>query len=184
MANHYFNSRIQSTNRSTSVNHKITSITVPITSKSTNYALPIQLLIPKINVNTNVEYIGLTSSGDVAVPTNSVAVGWYKYGALPGTVGTAIIVGHVDNSVGQAAVFTHLNKLQIGDNVTVVDSKGQNISFTVSGTQVYNKSENPVVVFKATDNRAHLNLITCTGPWDAAKYGFTERLVVFADKTN
>jgi LPXTG-site transpeptidase (sortase) family protein len=161
-----------------------TSSAVPPPIKDTNFDLPAKLLISKLNINATIEYIGLTSSGNVAVPANSLDVGWYKYGALPGNKGTAIIVGHVDNSVGQSAVFTNLDKLQKGDNIIVIDAEGQTISFTVSRSQIYNNSENPPVVFKAIDNEAHLNLITCTGPWDAGKYVFTERLVVFADKTN
>jgi len=38
-------------------------------------------------------------------------------------------------------------------------------------------------VFRATDDGAHLNLITCEGTWSQAQLSYSQRLVVFTDAT-
>lgn len=126
--------------------------------------------------------MGLTKDGAMAVPTNVVDVGWYKYGSLPGNKGDAVIAGHLDGLQGQPGVFSGLDKLQKGDRVSVVDSENHTASFVVRETQTYDQNAQPSEVFTASDTGAHLNLITCTGAWDKAQHRFAERLVVFADK--
>jgi sortase A len=147
------------------------------------YGLPVRLEIPKINVDTTILYMGLTTTGNMAVPTNVVNVGWYKYGPMPGNTGSAVIAGHLDGLQGQPGVFANLDKLIAGDTLSVIDNKGQTASFVVQRTQTYAQNEQPSEVFSDSDGRAHLNLITCTGPWDSSQRRYLERLVVFTTKT-
>lgn len=37
-------------------------------------------------------------------------------------------------------------------------------------------------IFGSNDGKAHLNLITCEGIWDATKKSYSKRIVVFTDK--
>lgn len=147
------------------------------------YGLPVRLQIPKIKVDATVMYLGLTKAGDMAAPSNIVDVGWYKYGPNPGNTGSAVIDGHIDGLRGEPGVFFDLNKLQPGDSVLIVDNRGQTASFVIRESQTYDQSQQPSEVFNSS-NGAHLNLITCTGAWDATQRHFLERLVVFADKSS
>lgn len=119
----------------------------------------------------------------MAVPTNVVDVGWYKHGSLPGNKGNAVIAGHLKGLKGEPGVFINLNKLQKGDKVLVIDDKQQTASFVVRETRTYAQNEQPGEVFNTKDDGAHLNLITCTGAWDATQHSFAERLVIFTDKS-
>jgi LPXTG-site transpeptidase (sortase) family protein len=144
------------------------------------YDLPVRLVIPEINVDAQVQYMGVTQSRDMGVPSNIKDVGWYEYGANPGNVGSAVIDGHL--GVGERGVFADLNKLKKGDEFFVVDKEGQKITFVVRETKIYDKDDNAQDVFYSTDGGAHLNLITCSGPYDISIHGILNRLVVFADK--
>jgi LPXTG-site transpeptidase (sortase) family protein len=144
--------------------------------------LPVRLEIPEIKVDASIEDMGLTSTGNMDVPADIADVGWYEYGPHPGNTGSAVIAGHLDGTQGQPGVFMNLNQLKLGDSLTTVDSEGYVTTFVVRAIQTYNQDERPSEVFHASTG-IHLNLITCTGAWDTAQHRFTQRLVVFADKT-
>ncbi len=141
-----------------------------------------RLMIPSINVNTSIQYLGVTPKGEMDVPSNTVDVGWFKLGSRPGEKGSAVISGHFDGKNGEAGVFTNLNKLRKGDNIYIQDDKGRYISFIVRESRTYDPGY-AEEVFSVNDT-AHLNLITCDGVWDGAKKSYTKRLVVFADITH
>lgn len=144
------------------------------------YGLPVRLTIPKINVDANIQYMGLTSSGNMEAPNTNTDVGWYRYGPRPGNKGSAVIDGHL--GLGNIkAVFSNLGLLQKGDSISVLDNKGNTSLFTVQTTKLYDRDAQPTDVFNSTTG-SHLNLITCDGDWEAGKQTYSQRLVVFADK--
>jgi len=140
---------------------------------------PIRLIIPKINVDTLIEDMGVTATGTMEVPDNAINVGWFKLGPQPGQRGSAIIAGHFDGKNGEKGVFTDLDKLKKGDKITIKDSNGASVVFIVREIRIYDPgyANN---VFSASES-AHLNLITCDGIWNGTKKSYDKRLVVFAD---
>ena len=153
----------------------------PLVPAVHSYGLPVQLQIPPLKVDAKVVYMGNTKTGAMDTPTNVVDVGWYKYGALPGNVGTAVVAGHLDGLKAEPGVFSQLKLLQPGDIVSVRDNAGATVSFKVRTTKSYGQNEQPTEVFTSTEG-AHLNLITCTGSWDKTAHQFAQRLVVFTDR--
>jgi sortase A len=153
------------------------------TVKQVNYhGLPVRLKIPAINVDAPVEYMGNTPAADMAAPNDVASVGWYKYGSIPGEEGGSVIDGHVVGLRGEAGVFYQLDKLKKGDVLSVIDAKGQTAMFTVRETKTYDQSQQPTEVFNSSGGK-HLNLITCSGDWDADHRQYLKRFVVFADIT-
>ena len=140
---------------------------------------PVRLKIPTINVDSAIEYVGLTSEGNMEVPNNTIDVGWFGLGPHPGEQGSAVIAGHFDGKNGEAGVFANLHKLKEGDKLYIEDSKGAVISFVVRESRTYDPGYADDV-FSPNDD-AHLNLVTCNGIWDGAKKSYSKRLVVFAD---
>lgn len=141
--------------------------------------LPVHLTIPAINVDADVQYLGVTSKGEMEVPSNSVDVGWFKLGPRPGEEGSAVIAGHFDGESGGTGVFTNLNKLKKGDKLYIEDDKGIITSFAVRESRIYDPGY-AEEVFSLSDG-THLNLITCDGVWDGTKKSYSQRLVVFTD---
>ena len=136
-------------------------------------------MIPVINVNAVIQYVGVTPKGAMAVPNNATDVGWFKLGPRPGEKGSAVIAGHFDGENGEAGVFTNLNKLKKGDKLYIKNDKGISITFVVRESRIYNPGY-ANDVFSGSSS-AYLNLITCDGVWDGAKKSYSKRLVVFAD---
>lgn len=141
--------------------------------------LPVNLVIPAINVNADIQHVGVDIKGDMAVPSTSFDVGWFKLGSRPGEKGSAVISGHIDGNAGEAGVFNNLHKIEMGDTLIIYDDKGAMTTFVVREKRIYNPGY-AEEVFSSNDT-AHLNLVTCDGVWDSNKKSYTKRLVVFAD---
>ena len=124
---------------------------------------------------------GLTTEGAMAVPAGPTSTAWFDLGPRPGESGSAVIAGHEGWKDGIAAVFDNLYKLQKGDKVYVEDEKGVTATFIVRGIQVYSQNGDAALVFGSNDGKAHLNLITCEGDWNAIQKSYSNRLVVFTD---
>lgn len=145
--------------------------------------LPVRLVVPGLKIDAKISPVGLTKDGDMDTPSNIMEAGWYKYGPHPGNTGSAVIAGHLNGEKNEPGVFSNLEKLQKGDSLSIIDDKGQTISFRVREIRSYDQHERPSEVFNRSDG-AYLNLITCAGSWDKTISSFSKRLVVFADRSN
>jgi len=147
-----------------------------------DYALPVRLKIPNINVNAVINPMGLTSEGDMESPTDPQTVGWYKFGPHPGHVGSAVITGHYGpRRDGKRSIFDDLQKISKGDKIYVDDEKGATAVFVVRESRSYDPEANTSEIFISNDSKPHLNLITCEGIWNESQKMYSSRLVVFAD---
>lgn len=140
---------------------------------------PIRLIIPTININADIQHLGVTQAGEMEVPNNNIDVGWFGLGPRPGERGSAVIAGHFNGKNGKAGVFANLDKLKMGDKLFVKDDKGKIITFVVRESRTYDPGY-ANDVFNSNDG-THLNLITCDGVWDETKNSYSKRLVVFSD---
>lgn len=152
------------------------AITIPNLIKQIPEA---RLKISKIGVDAVIKNMGLTSEGAMAVPDNTIDVGWFSLGTRPGDTGTAVIGAH-DFLNDKAGVFVNLNKLQKGDLLSVADSKGASTSFIVTDIRTYDATDKNTGIFES-ESGAHLNLITCSGDWDPITKSSKQRLVIFTD---
>lgn len=144
--------------------------------------LPMRLKIPRIKVDSAVEYVGLTPDGAVGAPKDSVRVAWFNLGPRPGENGSAVITGHYGRKNRKGSVFDNLYKLRKGDQLYIEDEKGVIITFVVRESRRYDPKADAPDVFGSSDGRAHLNLVTCEGAWDRVSKSYSKRLVVFTDK--
>lgn len=144
---------------------------------------PVRLVIPALNLDVRVQQAGLVAGNRMAAPTNFSDVAWYKYGTVPGAVGSAVIAGHLDNGLGLNGVFKNLSKLKVGDEIDVLTASST-VRFVVERVETYRFDQVPSSIFTAAD-AARLNLITCAGAWiKTPRLGWTvdHRLVVYAVK--
>lgn len=142
---------------------------------------PVRLLISAIGVDANIQSVGVSSSGDMGIPTNFVDVAWFNEGPLPGMPGSAVIDGHLDGRKTPKAVFYNLGKLKKDDLVEVIDQKGKKLQFKVADTKIYNHDASTSDIFSGDTTKARLNLITCAGDWIKNKKLYNERVVVFTE---
>ena len=169
-------------NKAVSVLMPLTATTIFYEKEEVNYRLPVRIKIPKVNVDASIQYVGLTPQGSVGVPNGPDDAAWFQNSPRPGEDGNAIIDGHSGWKDGIPAVFDNLFKLRKGDKVYIENEKGNIVTFVVRESRTYSLDEDASDVFVSNDGKAHLNLITCSGPWDKILKSHSDRLVVFTDK--
>lgn len=140
------------------------------------------LRIPQIQVDSIIESVGLNKDGSMGAPIGPDGAGLYDKGPIPGVIGSAVIDGHSGWKDGIKAIFDDLHQLKKGDKIYVDNDTGLTTTFMVTDIKVYKWTDDTHDVFLSNDNKAHLNLITCTGDWDNVLQGKLERLVVFSVK--
>jgi sortase (surface protein transpeptidase) len=144
-------------------------------------AYPVRLDVPALDIDANVQDVGITARGNMGTPNNFTDVGWYTYGSIPGQQGTALIDGHVDNGLGLAGVFKHLSDIQTGDDIYVINHAGQKVHFVVTDIEYYGYEDAPTSeIFGSGQGAPTLKLITCGGNWVPDQKTYDERLVVTA----
>ncbi|MFZ3015913.1 MAG: class F sortase, partial [Minisyncoccia bacterium] len=107
---------------------------------------------------------------------------WFNEWPRPGEIGNSIITGHSGWKNNIPAVFDNLYKLNKGDKLYITDDKGVVVSFVVREIKKYDPKVIAPEVFISDDDKAHLNLITCTGTWNVIEKSRSNRLVVFTDR--
>lgn len=143
-------------------------------------ATPKHISIPKALVNAPVIDVGITEDGKMDVPNNYTQTGWYKYGTLPGKIGSAVIDGHVDDGGKIPGPFKNLKKVKAGDDIYVTMSDGSILKYFVLSADVYKTDSFPGEKVFHESGKAYLKIITCHGKWVAKKNTYDQRLVVKA----
>lgn len=148
---------------------------------------PKHLIIPRLNINTNVYALGKTEHGAIDAPQTAWGVGWYRDGTLPGSgSGAALIDGHVNDAFNTPGVFYELSTLSTGDDITVIRGDDSQLRYRVVKT-----TEEPLksidmnkILSSIEAGKEGLNLVTCGGKYDKTTSTFTDRVIVYAVRTS
>ncbi len=136
---------------------------------------PLRVRVPKIGLNSPIQNMGLTSSGDLDVPDGSTKkIGWYAAGTKPGEVGSAVFDAHV------FAAFKQLRYALPGTDVYVDMSNGETLHFKIEESTVYPLANVPADQLFNRDDKPRLNLITCAGNLTADRTTYDHRLIAYA----
>jgi len=160
----------------------VENATVLFAPEEVKYGLPIRLIIPTVNVDSSIEYVGVASDGTMEVTNSPINVAWFKFGPRPGENGSSVIAGHYGWKNGIPAVFDNLHEIQKGDKLYIEDDNGVTVTFVVREVRSYDPKADASNVFGSSDGKAHLNLVTCDGPWNRTLKSRPSRIVVFTDK--
>jgi LPXTG-site transpeptidase (sortase) family protein len=158
-------------------------IAAPSQSQSAPVGEPVSLTIPAIGVQASMVHLGLTSAGELQVPSSTAAAGWYTGSPRPGAVGSAIIAGHIDSYKGPG-VFYRLSSLKAGDKVYVKRADGTLAEFRVTKISEYAKDAFPTQAVYGAVPDSELRLITCGGTFDYATGHYLSNTVVYAVQTS
>jgi hypothetical protein len=161
---------------------EVASATGTMTAKALAPSPPVRLRIPAIGVNSAVHRLGLTTDGRLDVPTGSRydEAGWYGGSPAPGSLGPAVIVGHVDSAKDGPSVFFRLRELRVRDVIEVTRVDGPSVRFVVESVASYRKSAFPTALVYGDTDHSALRLITCGGVFDREAGSYTENVVVLA----
>ena len=145
---------------------------------------PVVIEIPAIGVRAPIMALGRNSDGTVQVPPlgNHNLAGWYDGSVTPGQDGSSVILGHVDNYTGPS-VFFDIKNLRQGDAIDVIRADGTVAAFAVDGVQKVAKTLFPTSAVYGNVPYPSLRLVTCGGPFDAARGQYLDNIVVYAHLT-
>ncbi|HUJ05755.1 MAG TPA: class F sortase [Streptosporangiaceae bacterium] len=152
---------------------------VPNTSAVRRVARPVRLVIPAIGVSTRLIRLGLTSVGTLQVPTTTSVAGWFIGSPRPGAIGSSIIAGHIDSTLGPG-VFFRLRDMRRGERAYVVRANRTVAVFRVVAVRMYAKNHFPTARVYGPVPDAELRLITCGGLFDYATGSYLSNVVVYA----
>lgn len=149
-----------------------------VTPLSTARSVPVSLSVPAIGLTVSLSTLGLNPDGSVQVPTTIAQPGWFRLGPTPGQIGSAVILGHVDNSSGPG-VFFYLRTLVAGDRVLVDLADGDVAQFAVDSVLQYPKQQFPAQRVYASHGSSTLQLVTCGGVFDHQTGSYLSNVVVY-----
>ncbi|HEV7195364.1 MAG TPA: class F sortase [Pedococcus sp.] len=156
----------------------VTSIRGPILTA----ALPTRLDIPAIGVSSELMQLGLNADRTVQVPPlgRDSRAGWYRYSPMPGQLGPAVLLGHVDSAQYGPGVFFKLGALRPGDTVNVTRADHTIAVFRVDRVVSYSKDHFPTLEVYGNTDHAALRLITCGGRFNLSSHGYESNIVAYA----
>jgi hypothetical protein len=142
-------------------------------------APPARLTIAALDVDVPVAALGLRADGAMEVPDDAATVGWFTGAPTPGSLGPAVLAGHVDFK-GAAGTFARLSALRPGDEIRVARRDGTTAVFAVTEVGRYPKNRFPTDAVYGPIDHAGLRLITCGGGFDRRSGHYEDNVVVFA----
>jgi hypothetical protein len=140
---------------------------------------PAEITIPRLGVRSRLVDLGVDATGAMEVPKVAALAGWYTLGPPPGSLGPAVIAGHVDWN-GKPAVFYQLGTMRVGDRISVAREDGRTAIFSVTSVARYAKKAFPTASVFGSIDYAGLRLITCGGAFDQSIGHYQDNVVVFA----
>jgi hypothetical protein len=136
---------------------------------------PSSVRIPRLALDATVVHVNAEDADVLPDLLAAPDVAWFRGTATPGTVGTAVIAGHV----GRSGSFGHLAELRVGDELFVSDTGGTEWRFVVRGSSVFGKGAIPEDAWGPVRTPTVV-LITCAGPRRGSDGLHRDNLVVWA----
>jgi hypothetical protein len=143
------------------------------------HARPVWIRIPSMGLRASITPVGVdASTGIMDVPASVRTLGWYRFGAAPGTPGVTLIVGHVDSSTQGRGAFFALSTLRPGAAVSVRSSDGSSRPFVIVAVRSYPKAGLPARLFARTGPPV-LALVTCGGAFNRVTRHYADNVVAY-----
>jgi len=141
---------------------------------------PLKIEITGRDIAGYIQRVGVDQNKAVAAPNNVNLAGWFVDSVLPGRKGLSIIDGHVDG-VSQPGIFHNLTKVVSGDSVTVTMGDKTRLQYQVFAARSVAVDEASKYLYDQDPSiSSQLNIITCTGRYDAVKKSYDKRVIVSA----
>lgn len=147
-------------------------------------SMPVSLAIPAIDVNSSgMLRLGQNAQGALQVPPPGPdydKVAWYRNSPTPGSLGPAVLVGHIDSAAKGPSVFFRLGALKRGDLVRVTRADKSVAVFKIDDVKRFRKRDFPTALVYGNTDHAALRIITCGGPFDRDSGSYVDNTIVMA----
>ena len=142
---------------------------------------PLRVTMRSTGITAPVRVVGVARDGQMQLPPNPRVLGWYRFGAAPGSDagGSVVLAGHLDSKRFGLGPLARLRLMQPGDPVEVTLSDGGKRTYRVTTLERFDRQALPDALF-ARGGPERLRVITCGGAFDAEAGGYEQNLVVTA----
>lgn len=139
------------------------------------------IYIDKLHVQARILKLGIGSDGALQTPRSSYDTGWYTESAEPGGNGAMLVDGHALGPT-KPGVFFDLKKLAPGDAIRIERGDGKTFTYIVNKVDIISAKDVPMdkLLVPIVPGKKGLNLISCTGTYNARSETFNNRAVVYA----
>ena len=143
--------------------------------------MPRTITISSIGVKARVLQAGVDANNQLQTPKSIYDTAWYSGSSKPGEIGAAVIDGHYVGPT-TSGVFSHLGQLKKDDKIVIERGDGKQLTFRVVAVETVPASAVDMLkVLTSVDTaKPGLNLITCGGKYNAKKFEFGDRTVVYS----
>jgi hypothetical protein len=128
-----------------------------------------------------VRAVGTRHNGLLDVPEDIRMAGWWRGGSRLGDpFGSSLVAAHVDSRTQGLGPFASLLDVRPGDRVRLW-SRGLQQTFAVTSLRLRPRSTiGPRAYLHSPAGPRRLTLVTCAGPYDAARGGYQNLAVITA----
>jgi sortase (surface protein transpeptidase) len=138
------------------------------------------LAISAIDASLPVSPVGVDAKGVMEIPANPGRAGWYRHSAGVGAPeGATVLAAHVDSRRFGAGPLEDLQRVEPGDEVTVV-AKGRTTRYTVERVVRLDKDRMDMAALFDRSGPHRLHVVTCGGEFDRETRHYEENVVVTA----
>ncbi len=142
---------------------------------------PVSVAAPSVGIRAAVYPVGVDAAGEVAIPERVDTVGWYRFGARPGSAqGSTVLVGHVDSAVQGAGAFFRLQEIKRGARIALTLPSGRTAAYHVVAREAFRKGSVPLDALFSLTGAPRLTMITCGGSFDPRARSYRDNVVVTA----
>lgn len=144
---------------------------------------PRVIRIPSLNVEARVLRMGVKANNEMDTPDSIFDTGWYDGSAKPDEVGAMIIDGHASGPMNPG-VFAKLKSMSMGDEIQIELGSRRVLTYKVTKVKAVpaDKVDMEELFSPSTRGGKGLNLITCTGKFNASTNHYEDRLLVFSEQ--
>lgn len=137
------------------------------------------LSIPKLLINTPIEEKSSSVNDEIATPSDSVNISWYKNGKAPGEVGNAILSGFTSGG-STNGILTGLDRLKSNDEIKVIFKNNSSVSYKIIDIKRFKQGEEiPVDLLKKEDGK-YLSLFAVSGSGVTPINAGRDRMLILA----
>ena len=140
---------------------------------------PTRVSIPALNVSVPVIGLGQQADGSMEVPTDATTVGWYTKAPTPGSLGPAVLAGHVDFKK-RPGTFAQLSDPEVRRRGHRRPRGRQHGHVRRDQSGAVRQGQFPSEAVYGAIDHAGLRLITCGGDFDSTAGHYEDNIVVYA----
>lgn len=140
---------------------------------------PVRLSVPSLDISeAEIVDVGVEPNGEMEIP-GAREVGWYRFGAVPGATGSAVLAAHIAFN-GVDGVFRRLSEIDVGDTFSIEFDDGSSREFRVVETGQYGKAEIPFDRMFTRSGPPEVALVTCGGDFNRSLNSYSDNVIAFA----